>query len=451
MRRLFFVAGLFLLGLSSGVSASDEVEERAVDVDLSSYYELIYQIKVVATNAGSKESIGSGFQISADGLIITNYHVVSGAISSPRTHQIEYLDQSGRTGLLELLDFDVVHDLAVLRHPQPPQRYFQINSQPVRKGDAIYALGNPHDLGITLKYGAYNGMVEHSYNEQILFSGSLNPGMSGGPGLLNDGRVVGVNVATAGSDLSFLVPAAQVLLLVEAGRALSPNDYVAEIADQVTRWQRDRFDDLLARDWSATEFGDYLALGELRKDMQCWGSSNEDEDDLVVEDITKSCNAGNRLYLGEGLSTGQIHYSFAQRVSQELSPLRFHQLLSHGMHPDNYADETQVSNFECTSRFVELANTLDVDARSGAKLSSTKAHLCVRAYIDLPELYDVLFLAERSTDDEAFNVHFTLAGVPQAQAEAFAAKFLHSIGWSSGDSAPSDFELSELSPELPGH
>jgi hypothetical protein len=247
--------------------------------------------------------------------------------------------------------------------------------------------------------------------------------------LLSDGRVVGVNVATAGSDLSFLVPAAQVLTLVEAGRVLNPNDYVTEIADQVMRWQRGRFEDLLAREWPATEFGDYLALGELRKDMQCWGSSNEDEGDIVVEDIAKSCDSGNRLYLGDGLSTGQIHYSFSQRVSRELSPWRFHQLLSHGMHPDNYADEAQVSNFECTSRFIELAETLGEGVRPGATAASTKAHLCVRAYVNLPELYDVLFLAERSTDDEAFNVHFTLAGVPQEQAEAFAAKFLHSINW----------------------
>ena len=159
----------------------------AEQVDMAGYYDLIYQIRVVARNAGSKSSIGSGFQVSEDGLIVTNYHVVSMAVDSPVTHRIEYLDQAGNSGELSLLDFDVVNDLAVLRHPAPPARHFEISdltsAEPLlplaagslAKGEMIYALGNPHDLGITLKLGAYNGIVEHSYNSQILFSGSLNP------------------------------------------------------------------------------------------------------------------------------------------------------------------------------------------------------------------------------------------------------------------------------------
>jgi len=306
---------------------------------MADYYDLIYQIRVVARNAGSKSSIGSGFQVSEDGLIITNYHVVSMAVDSPTTHSIEYLDQAGKSGELQLLDFDVVNDLAVLRHPAPSARHFKIvNSEHasaardeiarkvsgVEKGEMIYALGNPHDLGITLKLGAFNGIVEHSYNPQILFSGSLNPGMSGGPGLLANGSVIGVNVATAGSDLSFLVPASAMLALIDAGRALAPDDYPSEIANQVVDWQQRRFDDLLAREWTRVAFGDWPALDEIRFDMQCWGSSNEDEDDLSVVSLSKGCDSGNRLYLGDGFNTGHIHYSFSQRRSEKLSSLRFH-------------------------------------------------------------------------------------------------------------------------------
>ena len=54
--------------------------------------------------------------------------------------------------------------------------------------------------------GTYNGITAHSVYERIHFSGSVNPGMSGGPVLNQSGQVIGVNVATAGNQLGFLVP-----------------------------------------------------------------------------------------------------------------------------------------------------------------------------------------------------------------------------------------------------
>ena len=49
------------------------------------------------------------------------------------------------------------------------------------KGERLYSMGNPLDLGFTIVEGTYNGPVERSYNERIHFSGAINPGMSGGP------------------------------------------------------------------------------------------------------------------------------------------------------------------------------------------------------------------------------------------------------------------------------
>ena len=388
--------------------------------EMASYYDLIYQIRVVARNAGSKSSIGSGFQVSADGLIATNYHVVAGAVESPDTNRVEYLDQAGNSGELVILDFDVVHDLALLRHPEPAARHFTIDTTPVTKGEMLYALGNPHDLGITLKQGAFNGMVEHSYNPQILFSGSLNPGMSGGPGLIANGNVVGVNVATAGSDLSFLVPAAQLQRLVDANRSLLPDEYTDDIARQVLEWQQERYDSLFELPWESVEFGRWRALDELRHDMQCWGRSNEDGEEIAVILIRKGCDAGNRLYLGDGFNTGHLHYSFSQRKSLTLSPLRFHRTAGNRMFPDNSGDDTKLTNFDCESSFLNVAT--DADA-------TIKASLCTRAYVDMPGLYDVMLLATQSSDLDAYSVHYALAGVSPEIATRFAEKFFSSLGW----------------------
>lgn len=394
---------------------------------MADYYELIYQVRVVARNAGSKSSIGSGFQVSPDGLIVTNYHVVSLAVNSPETHRIEYLEQSGESGELTLLDFDVVNDLAVLRHPAPRDRHFTIDSSKVGRGDMIYALGNPHDLGITLKTGAFNGMVEHSYNPQILFSGSLNPGMSGGPGLLANGAVVGVNVATAGSDLSFLVPAEQLQTLIHAQREVQPEEYQKEIAEQVRAWQEQRYEDLLDRDWQRVEFGDWPALDEIRYDMQCWGRSNEDDDELTVVDISKGCDSGNRLFLGDNFGTGHIHYSFGQSRALELSALRFHYTSSNSMYPDNSGDDTKLTGFECQSDFVNVSGAESADGK--VPDGSVTTSLCTRGYIEMPGLFDVLLLATLNEDTESYTAHFALAGVPQELAMQFMQKFFASLGW----------------------
>ena len=103
--------------------------------DFSNDYERIYQIRVVSPEAGSKSSIGSGFQVSADGLLMTNYHVVSGYVNSPENFEIKYVAQSGEKGVLELIDFDVISDLALLRHPKPSTDYFSISSVDLEKGE----------------------------------------------------------------------------------------------------------------------------------------------------------------------------------------------------------------------------------------------------------------------------------------------------------------------------
>ena len=55
-------------------------------------------------------------------------------------------------------------------------------------------MGNPHDLGMTIIEGTYNGLIQTSRFQKILFSGSLNSGMSGGPAMDDKGRVIGVGV-----------------------------------------------------------------------------------------------------------------------------------------------------------------------------------------------------------------------------------------------------------------
>ena len=69
---------------------------------------------------------------------------------------------------------------------------FQLQQQTSVQGATVYSLGNPHDLGLIVVPGTYNGLQKHSFYPRIHFTGAVNAGMSGGPTVDAAGKVVGV-------------------------------------------------------------------------------------------------------------------------------------------------------------------------------------------------------------------------------------------------------------------
>jgi serine protease Do len=201
---------LFLAALVIGTTAAraETNPPSAPPAALTSAAERLYaaarpkllQIRTLLAAAGQQSSIGSGFLVSANGLAITNYHVVSQFALEPATYRLEYMAADGSRGDVALLAIDVPNDLAVVRVDKRDAPFFQFDARAltegVPKGEHLYSMGNPLDLGFTIVEGTYNGLVERSYNERIHFTGAVNPGMSGGPAVAGDGRVVGINVAT---------------------------------------------------------------------------------------------------------------------------------------------------------------------------------------------------------------------------------------------------------------
>ncbi len=139
-------------------------------------------------------ALGSGFVIDALGTIITNNHVVRGAVAVSVT-----LDD-GRSLPARLVGTDPWTDLAVLRIDAAGLPWLRLgDSEAVRPGDWVVAMGNPFGLDGTVTAGivsARNRTIgQGPYDDFIQIDAAINTGNSGGPLFATDGTVVGVNSA----------------------------------------------------------------------------------------------------------------------------------------------------------------------------------------------------------------------------------------------------------------
>jgi S1-C subfamily serine protease len=188
----------------------------------------LVQVRTLLAQQDSQSSVGSGFVVSEDGLIVSNFHVVSQAALEPEGYRLRFVGADGRRGSLQILAIDVRRDLSLLRAVDDqgqPLRFakalsFRPAAEPLDKGDRIYSMGHPQDVAFAIVEGNYNGMVERRFDELIYYAGSLNPGMSGGPVLDEQGRVVGVNVSMLlfSQQMSFLIPGGYADALLQRAR-----------------------------------------------------------------------------------------------------------------------------------------------------------------------------------------------------------------------------------------
>jgi serine protease Do len=174
----------------------------------------------------TQRSLGSGFVVSKAGIILTNNHVVAGAddvrVQLPDERRFE----------ARVVGADPSTDVAVVRLTNPPAdlRPVQIgNSEQVRVGDYVLAIGNPLGLGQTVTMGivsAKNRMLGGritQYEDFIQTDAAINQGNSGGPLFNFRGEVIGINSA-------ILNPA----VAMNVGFAI-PINLARQIAEQIMR------------------------------------------------------------------------------------------------------------------------------------------------------------------------------------------------------------------------
>src|ERR1700755_2581853 len=165
-------------------------------------------------------SLGSGFIIDTSGVVVTNNHVIADA------DEINVIMNDGTKIKAELVGVDKKTDIAVLKF-KPPRALTAVkfgDSDKLRLGDWVIAIGNPFSLGGTVTAGIVSAknrdISANPYDNYIQTDAAINRGNSGGPLFNLDGDVIGVNtliISPSGGSIGigFAVPSKTVAGVVD--------------------------------------------------------------------------------------------------------------------------------------------------------------------------------------------------------------------------------------------
>lgn len=181
---------------------------------------------VIRTDIGS----GSGFIVDAEGLVITNYHVIEASSKLDINMQKRESTEQVKIEGAKVIAVDADHDLAIIKLPPAPEsvargagyQALRLRTTPeVSAGETVFAIGNPGAGGEILDYTLTKGIVSNPKRrgkdmDLIQTTAPINPGNSGGPLIDTDGNVVGV-VALKGVNVeavAFAIPSSAVKTLI---------------------------------------------------------------------------------------------------------------------------------------------------------------------------------------------------------------------------------------------
>jgi serine protease Do len=244
----------------------------------------LFTVEIHSGNDGARSSLGSGYLVSADGRLVTNYHVVGAYVDDPARYRIRAKNHAGESEA-RLVAFDLVSDLAVLQIQPGTAEPLPIARARPAPGAPVVSFGNPEGLGLSLIEGIANGFAEKGLVDRMLLSMPLNSGMSGGPILNASGQVVGTNVSVMwlSNSLSFGVPAEKIApLLARPPLQTDEASLRAETARQLAAVEQATVARVLEP--AAGEITVGGAVSRRPPDVfECWDSSETDADAGVTK------------------------------------------------------------------------------------------------------------------------------------------------------------------------
>jgi len=216
MKRLI-AAGIILLSFATSASGQGleifrSLQDLIIGISETVKPTVVHIEVVKKVNNQRFQSLGSGIIVSPDGLILTNEHVVDKQVKVTVTleSKIEYP--------AEVIGTDKLTDLALLRIDVPEGVKLQSarlgDSDSVKVGQWVLAVGNPYGFDRTVSFGIVSGkgrvlnLPDNStlLNDFIQTDAAIDPGSSGGPLVNLQGEVIGINSIGVGRMQGFTIP-----------------------------------------------------------------------------------------------------------------------------------------------------------------------------------------------------------------------------------------------------
>ena len=409
----------------------------------------LLQIRVVSKGRTTQTGVGSGFYVSSDGLIVTNFHVISKVALKPEKYQALFLSADGQQGELNLLAFDIRNDLAVLKptiEAKAPSFFvFRPLTNEVNRGERIFSMGNPLDIGFAVVEGTYNGLIAKSFYPQIFFSGAINPGMSGGPALDEQGRIIGINVAKRldGESVAFLVPAAKALALLDRTAQLKPavaanakpatdvkdkntkidkvvektDANAVEITKQLTDHQTDLVERFMGDPFKPQAYGPYRLPLPSEAFFRCW--SNDQSNSSAFKFERTDCRMESRVSTGQ-FSTGFMAMRHEVYDGRGLNEARYAAIFGEAFRNEGFVatKNSQRTLSQCQESTINQKGLI------------LRAVVCLNALKKHAGLYDLnVLVGSMNEGHTGLQARMDVTGVSYANAQRLLKKYLEGFAW----------------------
>lgn len=352
----------------------------------------VFQIKTSRDANSSKASYGTGFVVDTSGLLITNYHVISTVIQDRYNLYKIYVVDKDKNFEAEVLDFSVVHDLALIRIKNTFSTALKISPTLPRRGEKVFSIGLPKDLNMSIVDGNFNGLLTRGVYQRFLMSTPVNSGMSGGPTVNKEGKVVGINVSIllGSENISFAVPGYKALEMLnkfkESGKIAERKQFDGKIQDQLLEVEKSLIESMKNNKTKSDRVGNYR-IAAPSKDLKCW-TKNDTSTKNTFKYFRQTCYLKDSAYIKSGLYSGTYELNYLSLQNINRNNVQFISALNHyfkgtrghtGLYSTRRKGE-ELTKFSCEEDIYVNKNNLPF-----------KISYCLHGYVRYPKLYRIFF------------------------------------------------------------
>lgn len=346
-------------------------------------------VEVLTQTTGNHGIAGaaSGFLIHRQNLVATNYHAVTAAIYEPTEHELIVVNQEKKRMTATVIAVDVHNDLAILQlEGSLAAPVLSLHEKYPAKGEAGFSIGKPGEYAHSIVSGTFNGVIEEDITPQIVFSGAINRGMSGGPTIDSQGRVVGVNVASSTENqlLGLAVPAHALGRLIRSLdlKSTPTNESLRKgIAAQFAQFGTEQAKRLDGPINSTRKLGPFSVQADLSVDKEC-NTIRHERSQWDIKMLEQRCQSTFGLYIMPKLYAGTImtgsfwlhgpglsRVGMAHQIEQRLHELR-----------KVYDDDSPSGRWKCGEQRLKGKSGIPIQLQA-----------CSRPVDKLPGLFDFRF------------------------------------------------------------